>query len=87
LAGRQAFPRDEENFNRVIKIAEKGCSYIYDNINSMKCFTRQEMQKLRSDLDVTKLTVNVTKTGLSGYEIESIFTKEYIILTVPICLI
>jgi arginine/lysine/ornithine decarboxylase len=27
--------------------------------------------------DVTKLTVNVKKTGLSGYEIESIFAKEY----------
>jgi arginine/lysine/ornithine decarboxylase len=35
------------------------------------------MQKLGFDLDVTKLTVNVTKTGLSGYEIEDILAKEY----------
>ncbi|GMO54855.1 MAG: aminotransferase class I/II-fold pyridoxal phosphate-dependent enzyme [Candidatus Endomicrobiellum trichonymphae] len=77
LARRQAFLRGEENFNRVIKAAEWGRAYINDNINSMKCFTRQEVQKLGFDLDVTKLTVNVTKTGLSGYEIESILAKEY----------
>ena len=77
LARRQAFLRGEENFNRVIKAAEWRGTYINDNINSMKCFTRQEMQKLGFDLDVTKLTVNVTKTGLSSYEIESILAKEY----------
>jgi arginine decarboxylase len=77
LARRQAFLHGEENFDRVIKAAERGRSYINDNIHLMKCFTRQEMQKLGFDLDVTKLTVNVTKTGLSGYEIESILAKEY----------
>jgi arginine/lysine/ornithine decarboxylase len=78
LARRQAFLHGEENFNRVIKAAEWGRACINDNnINSMKCFTRQEIQKLGFDLDVTKLTVNVTKTGLSGYEIESIFSKKY----------
>ncbi|GMO64032.1 MAG: aminotransferase class I/II-fold pyridoxal phosphate-dependent enzyme [Endomicrobiia bacterium] len=77
LARRQAFLYGEENFNRVIEAAEEGRSYINNNINSMKCFTRQEMQKLGFDLDITKLTVNVTKTGLSGYEIEGILAKEY----------
>ncbi|GHT37931.1 lysine decarboxylase [Endomicrobiia bacterium] len=77
LARRQAFLHGEENFDRVIKIAEWGRSYTNDNIYSMKCFTRQEIRKLGFDLDVTKLTVNVTKTGLSGYEIESILAKEY----------
>ena len=43
----------------------------------MKCFTRQEINKLGFDLDIPKLTVNVTKTGLSGYEIENILAKEY----------
>ncbi|MDR3253516.1 MAG: hypothetical protein LBT07_00940, partial [Endomicrobium sp.] len=76
LARRQAFLYGEENFNKVIKDAEWGRQYI-NNIHSMKCFTRQEIQKLGFDLDVTKLTVNVTKTGLSGYEIENILAKEY----------
>ncbi|MCA6069813.1 MAG: aminotransferase class I/II-fold pyridoxal phosphate-dependent enzyme [Endomicrobium sp.] len=77
LARRQVHLHGEENFDRVIKAAEWGRSYINNNISSMKCFTRQEIQKLGFDLDITKLTVNVTKTGLSGYEIESILAKEY----------
>jgi arginine decarboxylase len=77
LARRQAFLHGEENFNKVIKSAEIGRAYINTNIHSMKCCTRQEIQRLGFDLDVTKLTVNVTKTGLSGYEIENILAKEY----------
>jgi arginine decarboxylase len=77
LARRQVFLHGQENFDKVIEAAQWGRSYINDNIHSMKCFTRQEMQKLGFDLDVTKLTVNVTKTGLSGYEIENILAKEY----------
>jgi arginine/lysine/ornithine decarboxylase len=77
LARRQAFLHGEKNFTKVIKAAEWGRLYINNNINSMKCFTRQEMKQLSFDLDVTKLTINVTKTGFSGYEIESILAKEY----------
>jgi arginine/lysine/ornithine decarboxylase len=77
LARRQAFLYGEENFNKIIEAAEEGRLYINNNISSMKCFTRQEMQKLGFDLDTTKITVNVTKTGLSGYEIENILAKEY----------
>jgi len=77
LARRQVFLHGKKKFDRIIKISEWGRSYINDNIPLMKCFTRQEMLELRFDLDVTKLTVNVTKTGLSGYEIESILAKEY----------
>ena len=77
LARRQVYLHGEENFDRVIKAAEWGRSYINDNISSMKCFTRQEIQKLGFDLDITKLTVNVTKTGISGYDIENILAKEY----------
>ncbi|MCA6079734.1 MAG: aminotransferase class I/II-fold pyridoxal phosphate-dependent enzyme [Endomicrobium sp.] len=77
LARRQVFLHGEENFDRVIKAAEWGRMYINSNVHSMKCFTRKEIQELGFDLDVTKLTVNVTKTGLSGYEIESILAKEY----------
>jgi arginine decarboxylase len=77
LARRQAVLHGKEAFDEVINAAEWGRSYINSNIASMKCFTRREIQKLGFDLDVTKLTVNVTKTGLSGYEIENILAKEY----------
>ncbi|MDR1928662.1 MAG: aminotransferase class I/II-fold pyridoxal phosphate-dependent enzyme [Endomicrobium sp.] len=77
LARRQVFLYGRENFNKIIKIAEYGRSYINNNIQTMKCFTRKEVQKLGFDLDVTKLTINVTKTGLSGYEIEKILAKKY----------
>ncbi len=77
LARRQAFLHGSENFDKVIAAAEWGRKYINNDISSMKCLTREEVKKLGFDLDVTKLTVNVTKTGLSGYEIESILAKEY----------
>jgi arginine/lysine/ornithine decarboxylase len=77
LARRQAFLKGEETFNKVLEAARWGRRFINENIATMKCFTRDEMKKLSFDLDETKLTVNVTKTGLSGYEIESILAKEY----------
>jgi arginine/lysine/ornithine decarboxylase len=77
LARRQAFLHGNENFDRIIKVANWGRTYINNNIASMKCCTRKEIQRLGFDLDETKLTVNVTKTGLSGYEIEDILAKEY----------
>ncbi|MDR3195756.1 MAG: aminotransferase class I/II-fold pyridoxal phosphate-dependent enzyme [Endomicrobium sp.] len=77
LARRQVVLQGKKIFDSVIDAAEMGRSYINKNIQNMKCFTRQEMNKSGFDLDVTKLTVNVTKTGLSGYEIESILAKEY----------
>ncbi|MDR2191931.1 MAG: aminotransferase class I/II-fold pyridoxal phosphate-dependent enzyme [Endomicrobium sp.] len=77
LARRQVFLNGEETFNKVLEAARWGRTYINANIANMKCFTREEMKKLGFDLDETKLTVNVTKTGLSGYEIESILAKEY----------
>jgi arginine/lysine/ornithine decarboxylase len=41
------------------------------------CCTREDIRRQGYDLDVTKLTVNVTKIGLAGYEIEDILAKEY----------
>jgi arginine/lysine/ornithine decarboxylase len=70
LARRQAFLPGEENFNSVINAAECGHAYVNDNINSMEYFMRQEMQKLGYDLDVTK-------TGLPSYKIESILLQGY----------
>jgi len=77
LARRQAFLHGQETFDEVIEAAEWGRSRINSEIPLMKCFTRKDIQKAGFDLDVTKLTVNVTKTGLAGHEIDSILAKEY----------
>ena len=77
LARRQAVVHGAEMLDKVIESCEWGRSYINGDISSMKCLTRPEIKKLGYDLDLTKMTVNVTKTGLSGYEIESILAKEY----------
>ncbi|MDR2436693.1 MAG: hypothetical protein LBD17_01285, partial [Endomicrobium sp.] len=77
LARRRVVLHGEKDFDNVIYAVQWGRSYINKNIHNMKCFTRQEINKIGFDLDITKLTVNVTKTGLSGYEIESILAKEY----------
>jgi hypothetical protein len=50
-------------------------------------FAYQEMRKLKFDLDVIKLTVDVTRIGLSGHRIESIFEKNISSLYMPIYLI
>jgi arginine decarboxylase len=77
LARRQVFLHGEDTFNKIIQYAEYGRSYINNNINFMKCITRNEINNLGFDLDVTKLTINVTKSGLSGYDIENLLAKKY----------
>ena len=77
LARRQAVIKGYQMLDKVIQACEWGRTYINSDISSMKCFTRNDIKKVGYDLDVTKLTVNVTKTGLSGNEIESILAKEY----------
>jgi len=77
LARRQAVIKGSQMLDKVIEACEWGRTYINNDISSMKCFTGNDIKKLGYDLDVTKLTVNVTKTGLSGNEIESILAKEY----------
>lgn len=77
LARRQVFLHGRETFDRTLKAARWGRAYTNDNITFMKCCTRNEIQEIGFDLDETKLTVNVTKTGFSGYEIEDILAREY----------
>ncbi len=76
VARKQAVLHGKEMLSKVIEAAHWARKEI-NNIPSMKCFTRQEMNALGFDLDVTKLTINVTKTGLSGYEVDAILAKEY----------
>ena len=76
VARKQAVLHGKEMLSKVIEAAQWARKEI-NNIPSMKCFTRKEMNDLGFDLDVTKLTINVTKTGLSGYEVDAILAKEY----------
>lgn len=76
LARRQAVMQGEAMLDKVIQAAEYGRTQI-NTLNKFNCFTRKEIQKMGYDLDVTKLTINVTRTGFSGYQIEDMLTKEY----------
>ncbi len=76
LARRQAVLHGEKTFERVIRIAEDARKKI-NQTRHFFSFTRKEIQARGYDLDVTKLTINVTKTGLSGQEIDRILSKEY----------
>jgi arginine/lysine/ornithine decarboxylase len=76
LARWQAVAHGEEMLDKVIQAAEYGRARI-NKLSKYHCFGRDDMRKRGYDLDVTKLTVNVTRTGYSGYEIEDILAKEY----------
>jgi arginine decarboxylase len=61
---------------RVIRYAEMARKRINQMKNVFR-FRRKDIMARGYDLDVTKLTVNVTKTGLSGHEIEDILAEKY----------
>ncbi len=63
-------------FNNIIKYCEKAREEI-NQLTNIFCITRKEIQSKYYDLDITKLTINITKTGLTGYKIEDILAKEY----------
>ena len=76
LARRQAVLSGHKILSKVIKAAEAGRKKI-NQTQHFFSFTRKEIQARAYDLDVTKLTINVTKSGLSGQEVDAILAKEY----------
>lgn len=76
LARRQAVLEGERILERVIHLAEDFRKKI-NHSRHFFSFTRKEIQARGYDLDVTKLTINVTKSGLSGHEVDAILAKEY----------
>lgn len=76
LARRQAVINGERILERVIKLAENARKRI-NQTSHFFSVTRKEIQARGYDLDVTKLTINVTKSGLSGQEVDAILSKEY----------
>ena len=77
LARRQAVLHGKEMFDKVIEAAEWARKEINEKIPNMRCLTKNDIKDRNFDLDLTKLTINVTKTGLSGYEVDSILAKKY----------
>jgi len=57
----------------------RNANYARKMINKLKkiyCFGKKDVHK-GYNLDSTKLTMNVTKAGISGYEIDQILNEEY----------
>lgn len=75
-ARRQVVQQGEKVFGRLIRLAENARQRI-NRFSRMYSMTRAEIRAKGYDLDVTKLTVNVTRTGLSGHEVERMLAKEY----------
>ncbi|MFA5778869.1 MAG: aminotransferase class I/II-fold pyridoxal phosphate-dependent enzyme [Elusimicrobiota bacterium] len=76
LARRQAVLHGEKLLGEIIDAAEYGRKKI-NRLKNFFCFTREDIRSRGYDLDVTKLTINVTKTGLSGLEIENLLNEQY----------
>lgn len=75
-ARRQAVLEGERILERVIRYAENARKRI-NQMKNISSFSRKDIMARGYDLDVTKLTVNVTRTGLSGHEIEDILAEKY----------
>jgi len=75
-ARRQAFFQGERIFGRLIRLAEEARERI-NRLQHIYSFTQGEIRAKGYDLDVTKLTLNVTRTGLSGHEVEHRLAFEY----------
>lgn len=76
VARRQAVLEGHRLFDRVLRHAEFARRRI-NQLKNMSIFGRKEIQALGYDLDQTKLTVNVTRTGLSGLEVEDLLAEKY----------
>ncbi|MDI6641814.1 MAG: aminotransferase class I/II-fold pyridoxal phosphate-dependent enzyme [Elusimicrobiota bacterium] len=76
LARQQVVTSGEKMLEKVIRNAEFARKRI-NQLQNFFCITRKEIQARQYDMDVTKLTINVTRTGLTGYQIEDILSKEY----------
>lgn len=75
-ARRQVFFHGEKIFSRLIRMAEEARERI-NRLEHIYCVTQGEIRAKGYDLDVTKLTLNVTRTGLSGHEVEHRLAFEY----------
>ena len=76
LARKQMVTEGEEICGKLIENSERARAQI-NHLKNFSCFTREEIQGKGFDLDVTKLTVNVTRTGYAGQKISEILSRDY----------
>jgi arginine/lysine/ornithine decarboxylase len=76
LARAQVVREGEKIFSRIIEYVEEATGRI-NRLQHFRALTREEVKKLGYDLDVTKITINVSDTGYTGYEISEMLNKEY----------
>ncbi len=76
LARKQAYFQGEKIFSKLIRMTEEARERI-NKLQHIYSFTRGEIMAKGYDLDVTKLTLNVTRTGLSGHDVEHRLSTEY----------
>ncbi|HVO32841.1 MAG TPA: aminotransferase class V-fold PLP-dependent enzyme, partial [Elusimicrobiota bacterium] len=75
-ARKQVFFQGEKLFGRLIRMAEEARERI-NRLQHIYCVTQGEIRAKGYDLDVTKLTLNVTRTGMSGHEMEHRLAFDY----------
>ncbi len=75
-ARKQVFFQGEKIFGRLIRLAEEARERI-NRLHHIYCVTQGEIRAKGYDLDVTKLTLNVTRTGLSGHDVEQLLATQY----------
>jgi len=75
-ARRQMVMDGERILGRLIQNSERARTQI-NHLQHFSCLTRAEIQGKGFDLDVTKLTINVTRTGYSGHKISEILRRDH----------
>jgi arginine/lysine/ornithine decarboxylase len=76
LARWQMVAQGEKILDRLIQNTERARNAI-NHLKHFTCLTRAEIQGRGFDMDYTKLTINVTRTGYSGQHISEILAKDY----------
>jgi hypothetical protein len=66
----------EKIYDRLIQNCERARQQI-NHLRNFSCLTRSDIQKKGFDLDLTKLTINVTRTGFAGQKISEILAHEF----------
>jgi len=75
-ARRQVVQHGEKVFGRLLRLSEDARERV-NRLKNIHCITRSEIQSKGYDLDITKLSFNVTRTGLSGHDVDHILTHKY----------
>jgi len=76
LARKQMVAEGEKILGKLIHLIERTRSQI-NHLKNFNCFTRAEIQGKGFDLDVTKITVNVTRSGYSGHHISETLARDF----------